>query len=175
MTTITPDMIQAFKEAYGYSLPWTNDNIRAGLAAAFAAAPEANPLARRVEALESQMRDLHKIARKEMDKLMATNYVISTPPAPDAEKQKRAGKFHYDDYDEVKQEYVIPAPDAEGAAEVKPKLVVTDELVRQCAEVYIQVLTGLDPSVHEIRHTEEAMREVLKIAAAVWGGEESHA
>jgi hypothetical protein len=53
--------------------------------------------------------------------------------------------------------------------------VVTDELVRQCAEVYIQVLTGLDPSVHEIRHTEEAMREVLKIAAAVWGGEESHA
>jgi hypothetical protein len=58
---------------------------------------------------------------------------------------------------------------------VKPTLVVTDELVRQCAEVYIQVLTGLDPSVHEIRHTEEAMREVLKIAAAVWGGEESHA
>jgi hypothetical protein len=145
--TITPDMIQAFKEAYGYSLPWTNDNIRAGLAAAFAAAPEANPLARRVEALESQMRDLHKIARKEMDKLMATNYVISTPPAPDAED----------------------------AAEDNTKPVVADDLVRHCAGVYIRVLTDLDPAPGEIRHTKEAMRAALEAAAAVWGGEESHA
>jgi hypothetical protein len=89
MTTITPDMIQAFKEAYGYSLPWANDNIRAGLAAAFdAVAPDADPLARRVEVLESQMRDLHKVAKKEMEKLVAANYKIPLPPtqpAPDAE------------------------------------------------------------------------------------------
>jgi hypothetical protein len=47
-----------------------------------------------------------------------------------------------------------------------------DELVRHCAKVYIQVLTGLDPSVHEIRHTEEAMRRALEHAAA-WRGEGS--
>jgi phage gp36-like protein len=86
-------------------------------------------LDRRVEALESQMRDLHKVAKNEMEKMVAANYKIPLSPAP-------------------------------------------DELVRHCAKVYIQVLTGLDPSVHEIRHTEEAMRRALEHAAA-WRGEGS--